>query len=390
MYVHIDIIRLILLKLKVEALIRCQCVCKEWRSIIQDPDFKLSYPGPRRVLAAASGGTLTFTSITTSSLHTKTLFHVSENRSSLDTFPPIYRWLSGVWCSCNGLVLFSVGKHILLWNPSTRCCTKVLELPHLSNTFPDDVVSGLCYLSSTGDYKAVLLFRFGGNRTAMVASLKNKEWRKVPFPYDPYSARDGVNFHDTLHWRVNGSRNIAFPWRCKKVIYFQAESDEFKELPTPELHGWKSAILGLGIMDGCLCMVHEGEERGEKKVLVMKEYGVKKSWVCQFVISASAFASELFSFEHSYITLYSSKCNTKVLICNCFCFYGSWEILVYDVKNNKTDNYFSQESEHPHAAAICSYVQSFVSPHEFIWRDDQHKLTENDSVLRFILERFNI
>ncbi|XP_019158171.1 PREDICTED: F-box/kelch-repeat protein At3g23880-like [Ipomoea nil] len=205
MYVQIDIICQILLKLKVEVLIRCQCVCKEWRSTIQNPNFKLSYRGQRRVLAAAaeaeaeaeSGSSLAFTSITNSSLRIKTLFQVSLDTT---TFPPLYRWWSGVWCSCNGLVLFSVRKHILLWNPSTRCCIKVLDLPLLNNTIPMEVVSGLCYVSSTGDYKVVLLFRFGfdgGN--VVVASLKNKEWQKVPFPYDAYSARDGVNFHNTLH-----------------------------------------------------------------------------------------------------------------------------------------------------------------------------------------------
>nr|GLL31801.1 F-box/kelch-repeat protein At3g23880-like [Ipomoea trifida] len=305
MYVQIDIIRLILLKLKVKALIRFQCVCKEWRSIIQHPHFKLSYRGQRRrvLAAAASSSSLTFESITDDSLRIKTLFQVSENRS--------YRWWSGVWCSCNGLVLFSVGKHILLWNPSTRCCTKVLELSCLSNTIPVNVASGLCYVSSTGDYKAVLLFRFGPDRPAMVASLKNKEWRKVPFPFYANSARDGVNFHNTLHWRANG----LLRWRVngsRNIVYFEAESDEFKELPTPELCRRESAILGLGIMDGCLCMVCEGKESGEKllQVLVMKEYGVKKSW-------------------------------------------------------------------------------SIVSPHEFIWRDDQHKSPEDDIVLRFVLEKFN-
>nr|GME03637.1 F-box/kelch-repeat protein At3g23880-like [Ipomoea batatas] len=383
MYLQIDVIRLILLNVEVEALIRFQCVCKEWRSTIQDPDFKLSYRGPRRVLAAAaSDSRLTFTSITNNnSPRIKTLFQVPENASLH------HRW-TGVWCSCNGLVLFSVDKHIFLWNPSTRCCTKVLELPRLSKTFSDYVVSGLCYVSSTGDYKVVLLLCLDFDGNVMVASLKNKEWQKVPFPYWRLRYGQRGYFHNTLHWRLNDSKQITFPWRCKNIIYFEAESDEFKELPGPELRGLKSEVLGLGIVDGCLSMVHQGEERGEKNVLVMKEYGVKKSWVCQFVISS---ASELFSIEYSYITLYSSKCNTKVLICSCL--YGSWEILVYDVRNNKMDNYFleyPEEGEGLCEAATCSYVESVVSPHEFIWRDDQHKPLENDIVLRFILKKFNI
>ncbi|XP_031099658.1 F-box/kelch-repeat protein At3g23880-like [Ipomoea triloba] len=388
MYLQIDVIRLILLNVEVEALIRFQCVCKEWRSTIQHPDFKLSYRGPRRVLAAAaSDSKLTFTSITNNnSPRIKTLFQVSENHSFLDTFRPLVRLWSGVWCSCNGLVLFSMGKHILLWNPSTRCCTKVLELS-LRTDRDRYVFSGLCYVSSTGDYKAVLLLGSRYYAPLWVASLKNKEWLKMPFPYLPHSSiDDGINFRNTLHLRA-----ICRYTRREMIIVFEVESDEFKELelPTPELHGGgKRAILGLGIMDGCLCMANKGEERREElQVWVMKEYGVKESWVCQFVISAPA--SELFNFGFSATTLYPSKCNTKVLICSCYC--GSWEIFVYDVKNNKPDNHFSEESKYcGDAAAICSYVQSFVSPHEFIWKDDQHKSSENDVVLRFILEMFNI
>nr|GLL31800.1 F-box/kelch-repeat protein At3g23880-like [Ipomoea trifida] len=260
------------------------------------------------MLVAAFYDSLDVTSITNTSLPIKTLLQLPENAS-------LHHLWTGVWCSCNGLVLFSMGKHILLWNPSTRCCTKVLELPRLSRTFPDDVVSGLCYVSSSGDYKVVLLFCVGFDDNVMVASLKNKEWRKVAYPYREYSSRMGVNFRNTLHWRA-----ISWTRRPHTIIYFKAESDEFKELPTLESHTYleRSFILGLGIIDGCLCMVCGGNEAEEKlQVWVMKEYGVKESW----------------------------------------------------------DNHFSAaESKYYSNAAILSYVESIVSPHEFIWRDDEHKL----------------
>nr|GMC91005.1 F-box/kelch-repeat protein At3g23880-like [Ipomoea batatas] len=306
-HIPIEMIRHILLKLKMKALIRCECVCKEWRSTIEDPDFKLSYRGGRRVLvAAASGSTLSFTSITTDDTpRIKTLFQrrvLSEGD-----------WWSGVWCCCNGLVLFSAGKHILLWNPSTRCCTKVLELQRLYAV----LASGLCYVPSTGDYKAVLLLRYG---TVLVVSLKNKQWRKVPFPYHAISVTDGgVNFHNTLHWRVaHSARDWCSSRRCKKVVYFDAESDEFKELSTPTFPAKSCAILGLGIIDDAyLCMAREKrKETGDVEVLVMKEYRVKNSWISQFVISGS----QLRSGYHSDFTFYSSKYNTQALIGSCL--YG--------------------------------------------------------------------
>nr|GLL40690.1 F-box/kelch-repeat protein At3g23880-like [Ipomoea trifida] len=389
-HIPIEVIRDILLKLKMKAVIRCGCVCKEWRSTIEDPDFKLSYRGGRRLLvAAASGERLAFSSITTdSTLRIETLLQRRVRSEGAG-------WWSGVWCCCNGLALFSVRQHILLWNPSTRRCTKVLQLFQLLN--PDwwhryNVVSasGLCYVPSTGDYKAVLLLRpDGDDGTVLVASLKNKQWRKVSFPFHAMSVRDsGVNFHNTLHWRVaHSARDWCSSRRCKKVVYFDAESDEFKELPVPDFPAKSCAILGLGIIDDAhLCMAREKrKERGEVEVLVMKEYGAKNSWTSQFVISGSQFKSDY----HRDFTFYSSKYNTQMLIGSCL--YGWWGTLVYHFMNNKLESFLEANSSPGHknyTAAICSYVPSFVSPHEFCWRDDdQHK---NDFVLKFILKEFNI
>nr|GLL40693.1 F-box/kelch-repeat protein At3g23880-like [Ipomoea trifida] len=384
-HIPIEIIRQILLNLEVKAVIRFQSVCKEWRSTIQNPHFNLSYSGRKRVMvmAQSSSSCLALTSITTTTTpHIETPFLKT-------TFPLNRRW-SGVWCSCNGLVLFSVGKHILLWNPSTRCCAKVLELPRLNDLLPD-VVPGLCYISSTGDYKAVVLLPTYGTRhgTLMVASLKNKEWRQVAFPYrTPPFTEGGLNFRNTLHWRViSTSRRESCFVECDTIVYFEAESDEFKELPSP---GWKrksNIIIGLGIMDNCLCTARLRRPTYNIEVMVMKKYGVKRSWVNKFVISLLPYQ---FRWNYHNFTLYSLKCNTKVLIWNNW--RDSWQIVVYDLKSN-TPNYLLGESSgrgYGEPIAMCSYVQSFVSPYEFIWRDDPHKLPQNDVVLSFILERFNI
>nr|GMD62412.1 F-box/kelch-repeat protein At3g23880-like [Ipomoea batatas] len=384
-HIPIEIIRQILLNLEVKAVIRFQSVCKEWLSTIQNPHFKLSYSGRKRVMVVAhsSSSCLALTSITTTTTpHIETPFLKT-------TFPLNRRW-SGVWCSCNGLVLFSVGKHINILNPLTKCSTKVLESPGPMGLKSLGALAGLCYDSRTRDYKVVLLLLCDSMRdgTAMVASLRNKQWQKVSFPFHAMSVRDsGVNFRNTLHWRVaHSARDWCSSRRCKKVVYFDTESDEFKELPIPTFPVKSSAILGLGIIDGdYLCMAREKrKETGEVEVLVMKEYGVKDSWISQFVISGSQFRSDY----HRDFTFYSSKYSTQVLIGSCL--YGWWGTLVYHFKNKKLENFLEAESGHKnHTAAICSYVQSFVSPQEFSWRDDddEHK---NDYVLRLILKEFNI
>nr|GLL31195.1 F-box/kelch-repeat protein At3g23880-like [Ipomoea trifida] len=199
-------------------------------------------------------------------------------------------------------------------------------------------------------------------------------------------ATDTKSSFSTCEPVAHSARDWCSSRRCKKVVYFDAESDEFKELPTPNFPVKSCAILGLGIIDDdYLCMAREKrKETGEVEVLVMKEYGVKNSWISQFVITDSQFRSGY----HRDFTFYSPKYNTQVLIGSCL--YGWWGTLVYHFKNKKLEDFLGAEAGHKnHTASICFYVESFASPHEFSWRDDddQHK---NDFVLRFILERFNI
>lgn len=140
---------------------------------------------------------------------------------------------------------------VLLWNPATRCSTKFLEpLP-----YPEDlsygVLAGLCYDSCTRDYTAVLLLRHDcadqgrGDPFVISASLKNKKWRSVQFPYNLNSARGGVEYRNTFHWWVSDIKHlyydedffidweVDYPSGGNRIVYFDLEDDEFRSLPTP-------------------------------------------------------------------------------------------------------------------------------------------------------------
>ncbi|XP_057488638.1 uncharacterized protein LOC130774583 [Actinidia eriantha] len=58
-------------------------------------------------------------------------------------------------------------------------------------------------------------------------------------------------------------------------------------MPPPKHHSG-DYLLGLGALDGCLCMTRSENPRtleGDIEVLVMKEYGVEISWTILFTIS---------------------------------------------------------------------------------------------------------
>ncbi|KAG5561122.1 hypothetical protein RHGRI_004209 [Rhododendron griersonianum] len=79
--------------------------------------------------------------------------------------------------SCNGLVLLNFRKDLFMWNTFTGCCKKVLLVEFLKQYSDSSImdVSGLCYDSSTDDYKAVTWVRDGETGMAcMVGSCRTK------------------------------------------------------------------------------------------------------------------------------------------------------------------------------------------------------------------------
>lgn len=83
------------------------------------------------------------------------------------------------------------------------------------------------------------------------------------------------------HWVANqkkSDRNI----HGELIVYFDAKTNELIELPVPKPRNTeeKWISVGLGVIDGCLCMIRSNNDQGE--VLVMKEYGVAESWTSIF------------------------------------------------------------------------------------------------------------
>lgn len=188
--------------------------------------------------------------------------------------------------SCKGFLLIKHDVDLYLWNPSIRQCTKVLSLPRKDKDVKYErrlIGSGLCYDSSTDDYKAVLAYKgdctyYNGYKgITVVASLKSRRWTTFCLPY---KLNSGATVNDRLHWVVG-----EFP--TQQIVCFDPLVDEFAEFSTP-CNERRNEILGLGVLDGCLCVVcygHCGRDTPDIVVLIMKEYGMEESWTRLFVIS---------------------------------------------------------------------------------------------------------
>nr|GMD62416.1 F-box/kelch-repeat protein At3g23880-like [Ipomoea batatas] len=378
-----DIIRHIFLQLSMKSVIRCQCVCKQWCSLIQDSNFKLSYRGQQRVIILS----LEFKPQLQDYDWDSRFFVRSTSLNDLRLQRPFgeaayplihasHQYLVRALCSFNGVVLL-VGdeRDIWLWNPTTRCSTKVLKLPYQEMLNPVILAAGLCYDSCTRDYKVVLLLRrllrLGhgfGDPFVISASLNHKEWRPVEFPYN--SARGGVEFRNTFHWWASDIKDLDRDRDMSggnRILYFDLVRDEFRIVPIPERRENNSSIVGLGVIDDCLCMTYIiQEQEGELKtktmqVLIMKEYGKQESWMIAFSIQMP----ELGDVYGSYgLTFYSQKKNAReVLFLLRNAGWCGRQVYVYDRKKDEMKEElmdFLQGSSCRYFVSMCLYVESFV------------------------------
>nr|GMD28111.1 F-box/kelch-repeat protein At3g23880-like [Ipomoea batatas] len=381
-----EIILHILLQLPMKAVIRCQCVCKQWRSLIDDSDFKLSYRGERRVILLSLGSKSQDYNWNSKFLVRSTSH---DSRLQMHELPfgeaayPLIRvsdeYPVRFLCSCNGFVLLMAVRDIFLWNPSTRCLTKVLETP-----YPEELnlvlLGGLCYDSCTRDYKAVLSIRplirpdlEFGNPFVISTSFNHKEWRSVQFPYNLHSARGGVEFRDTFHWWASDIKN----WRPdmdyfsggnrNRILYFDPVHDEFRILPTLEPRQ-NFSIVGLGVIDDCLsmtCMVHKQKNAKSTtiQVLIMKEYGIQESWMIAFTIQMPQYPYTCASYS---LTFYSQKNNAEEVL---FLHTMNWfwgKVYIYDRKKDELRKVLMDfPKNNPvrriSCVSMCFYVESLAS-----------------------------
>ncbi|KAL4362268.1 hypothetical protein GQ457_04G024960 [Hibiscus cannabinus] len=200
--------------------------------------------------------------------------------------------------SCNGLLCLR-GTHasfglICIYNPFTR---DYIELPKLIAKHPSHHVGVLGFgLDATTDkYKVVEVLYKGITRRDFTSSSPSVEsvvhilsvgsptWRNLGnFPFHFMWQKSQVLVNGKLHWMSYPDKNNA----ANLIMSFDLADEQFQEVPMPDCISSDRDLHELVVLRGCLSAVSFDEENKELEIWVMKEYGVRESWVKEFSIGA--------------------------------------------------------------------------------------------------------
>ncbi|KAM2527762.1 hypothetical protein TB1_024979 [Malus domestica] len=295
----------ILLKLPTRSILICKCVCKTWRARISDPEFaKLHFaqaepcpllsllgPTPTRVprtlylvepedpsgfdlkdcACAATGN-----ACDQSHVHMKLTKYkiplrndeevINNNSDNGNVMPngnrgtkrktciriPPHHHKYNVVNSCNGLLLLSEPIHndpAVVCNPVTG---EFIDLPESSRPHQNiriPVECGLGFSSETNEYKVIRIFEAEAGycfKFAEIHTLGTGSWKSI----GEVSETAG---------------NLVSPTYAKGVLYwyesygyrirsFDLNTEKFKSVPSPPFPIKQFMYVGMGVLEGCLCL----------------------------------------------------------------------------------------------------------------------------------------
>ncbi|GMP56618.1 hypothetical protein CsSME_00021037 [Camellia sinensis var. sinensis] len=112
---------------------------------------------------------------------------------------------------------------------------------------------------------------YGG--LVVIGIFRSKTWIVVHFPYRVSSVKLGPVVNENLRWFASKESWGRF-FTPHQSIYFNPQKNIFKKLPMPQPKDRDGDILlGLGVLEGCFCMVRSCEHPTDRvdrvEVLVM-------------------------------------------------------------------------------------------------------------------------
>ncbi|PIM98050.1 hypothetical protein CDL12_29473 [Handroanthus impetiginosus] len=337
-----EVLREILSRLPAELLLRFRCVCKAWRDTIDDPIFIRLHLDHQllKIQDSSSGvGQVILRGDLDTSLYSLSLNSLNSSggqtvKATRLNHSPGYGDIRSPVGSCNGVMLISQSNGTnFLWNPLTR---EFHSLPPLKVIMSKKLrglyhsVIGLGYDFAADDYKVVKIAQVFDPRDrnlkseTFVYSLKLGSWRRIKdFPYRISRSSGGIFLEGTLHWI---SSTMPLKSMDDLIVGLDLGAEDYCLLPLPsELSGQKKPCAKhLGVLGGCLILsCYYQIERLD--VWLMKEYGVKDSWVKLFSVAAT---DNIGAVETLRPIAYL-KCKGEVLLQ-----HDRQEFLWYDLKTN--------------------------------------------------------
>ncbi|CDP17261.1 unnamed protein product [Coffea canephora] len=306
-----DILEEMLSRLPVKPLLRFRCVSKQWKAIIDSPEFI-------RLHIAQSLETRSHHSVILRHSYLHSADFESLNRTNRAIFEELNHPLktpdykTEILGSCNGLLcLMNTEEDIILWNPSTR---RYQKLPLTETELPGEGIYGFGYDCVSDDYQVVKIVQFYGvssdtfDSEVKIYSLRSNSWKRIQdFPYYlRYRRVYGMLANGVLHWLV--TRNPK-SYTAVLIAAFDLATEEYRLVPQP-IESDKNFHMNVEVLGGCLCVLCN-YYLDHVDIWVMKDYGVKESWTKLISIRQCDVSSAHFEVVRP---IAYSKCGKRVLL----------------------------------------------------------------------------
>jgi F-box interacting protein len=305
-----EIVTQILLLLPIKSILTCICVCKPWKTLIQNPTFVSSHL--HHSITNNNNNNNHFLLFKPCSLNPedeiKELYALHDNKNDNFTqhttfdFPLHVPGLNGIY-TCNGLVCLT--DHIynfVLWNPSVRKCMQLPSPPNV--TYKSHASIGFGFDAKNNDFKVVRIV-INQNRHNLqkdrpvveVYSLSTGEWRMITDPSPPICtlSRRAPNafVNGALHW-------IAMKWAKDRkvhcfILVFDLGDEVFREIMLPKIQlydpSYSVNVYGNSIaffQDRASYYVYGNFaflQGRATDIWLMKEYGVTSSWTMVLTVA---------------------------------------------------------------------------------------------------------
>ncbi|KAJ9552326.1 hypothetical protein OSB04_016371 [Centaurea solstitialis] len=286
----------ILSRLPFKTIIQCKRVCKIWRNLVLDSSFVNLHlsrsPTGLVIHEIANDQHLDPGILNWVETH---LHHDPLMSLDLNMVPFLKSSIIDQMGSANGLIFLSQNSQYRIddahiCNPVTREIM-ILPSPRYHTRGSATVVYGFGVGSLTGEYKLVRIFHgkipLNGNESgeyktvleAEVYTLGTGQWRSVGrVPYRLDGSNFGVVLNDHCHW------NVFEEGAPENICTFDLNKETFQLFPSPPPEVIEESFFEkLVVLNGCLCKSYAYNY--QLTIWVMKEYGVKKSWHKEVVIT---------------------------------------------------------------------------------------------------------
>ncbi|XP_065854185.1 F-box protein CPR1-like [Euphorbia lathyris] len=242
-----DLITEILQLLPAKTLLRFRCISKSLCGIIDSPDFIKSHLAVTSKNRTHGQDYRPFNPVPIHVLDMDEPFPPELHEGNGVDITYLAR-LPDVFAQCNGLVLFFEGHlELVVWNPSTRKCRKLPDLPSRIEAW------GFGYDSSIDDYKVLVILSDG----IWILGFRSSHWRRIECP-------DDFCYHRKLCRICFVDGAFHYLSVSNEMFVFDLAKETFSKVSLPVLALEKETGFGFGLMgekecldlqvvEGCLC-----------------------------------------------------------------------------------------------------------------------------------------